>query len=253
MKNIILAFVILLNVFVSNYSETVQNINPRYDLGHGFTYETDYFEENEEKTEKIRKNLDSLLLLSYEEPEIKNSVSSFDVSENGRIAVSLPSKEILVYNKEMKFEYSVAFEGISGAYGVLWAGEHLALLSVRSDQAYVLSDSGELLAVYKINAENNKNYWDKIVCPEERIIGEKHYYIANKCPIQTGEYMTAYEELVLSDSNGIEKTLYKADEARYERNKAEVRSTVLFAAAMGVGVLVLIYFKLCKNKNMNSN
>lgn len=251
MKSIILVFVILLNVLVGNNTDTQHKSNSKYDLGHGFTYGTDYFEENEEETEKIRKNLDSLISLSYEKPEIKNSVSSFDVSENGRIAVSLPSKEILVYNEKMEFEYSVAFEKISGAYGVLWADEHLTLLSVRGDRAYVLSDSGELLAAYKINAENNKNYWDKTVCTEERIIGEKRYYVANKCPIQTGEYMMAYEELIVCDSNGTEKTLYKADEARYDTSSNLNRVYVLGFVAGGIALLIYIYFKLCKNRNMN--
>ena len=192
---------------------------PPYDLGHGLVYGVDYTECDAETEATIRQNLK--IEFSELEPEETKAICAFDISESGRIAIATTDKFILVYDENKVFDYSLKFES-SGVYGVLWAGENIALLKVRSGKAYVLSDRGELIHIFDMISEGDR-YWGEVVEVDERMVDGVHYYVNEYISTTTGEdfpkFREGYKYLISVDSHGNKTCLYEATEnlTAYER------------------------------------
>ena len=145
---------------------------PAYDLGHGLIYGIDYYKADREAFDEIE---DRICLKYSDDPEdAKGVANTFDISESGRLEIATTSRTLLVFDENKRFEYSVEFK-ISGDYGVLWAGENVALMNCRANSASILSDKGRLIGHYYINSAKNHDYWDDIVLSQERSIDGKTY------------------------------------------------------------------------------
>ena len=125
---------------------------PAYDLGHGLTYGIDYYKADREDFNEIE---DRICLKYSDDPEdAKGVAKTFDISESGRLAIATTNRTLLVFDENKRFEYSVQFK-ISGDYGVLWAGENVALMNCSANSASILSDNGRVIEHYYINSAKN--------------------------------------------------------------------------------------------------
>ena len=208
-----------------------------YNLGHGLIYGQDYFECDEKTEKRVRERW----YIEYvnEEPEVTKAICAFDVSESGRIAVATTDQYILIYDNQRKFEYALKFKD-SGDYGVLWAGENIALLTARSDGAYVMSDTGALICAFSMSSENI-NYWNEIVKVKERNVGNIHYYVEDRINTTTGEdsfvLKSGYKFLISVNDNGQKVYLYEATENLTARERFEYRLNIKL---IGCGMVVLM-------------
>ena len=192
---------------------------PPYDLGHGLVYGVDYAECDAETEARVRERWD--IERRNEEPDPTKAIYAFDVSESGRTAIATADQYILVYDNRQNFEYALKFSD-SGDYGVLWADEYVVLLTVRSDNAYVMSEDGELLYIFEMLVDDG-DYWGKIVKADERIVSGVRYHVNERISTTTEEefprFRSGYKYLISVDSHGNETCLYEATEnlTAYER------------------------------------
>ena len=216
---------------------------PPYDLGHGLVYGVDYTECDAETEARIREGWG--IKASKEEPDPTKAICAFDISESGRLAVATADEQILVYDAEMNFEYVIEFES-PGLYGVLWAGENVALLQIRSNWAYVLSDNGKLICCYEMNEEKGYDYWSDIVEVTERQVGNQCYYMDDYeltlSEDATDGFALGYKELRMTDSSGNDRVLYRANEEIELSDYLKIDPFYIMAFILLVLLIVLLPF-----------
>lgn len=78
----------------------------------------------------------------------KNTIITFDVSANGKIAVGLDNATVLICDKDMNIEEALSFDmSPSGGYYLGWYGDNLCLLLSRGSYIYFISLEGEIVDV----------------------------------------------------------------------------------------------------------
>ncbi len=126
------------------------------------------------------------------------SIYNMDVSESGKVAITLTSianKCVAVYDENGDFIRAFNFES-DGSVFVAWNDENLVLLYVRGDTAFEITLDGELVAVYSFE------YDDSVY----RTLEEKRIAV-NGCLYEI-ENSSA---LIKTDSNGNETVIYNSN------------------------------------------
>lgn len=135
------------------------------------------------------------------------TLQSYDVSENGQIAIAFSNNTIGVFDNNMNFLYQLSFE-CSGASGVLWLGENLLFIDHRSKTAVVCDNYGRVESFYEII--NPSNYYYEVVEERTRKQGGYRYYCTNGSGGNMGHY-GSYTILKRTSKEGEEQILYEAD------------------------------------------
>ena len=137
------------------------------------------------------------------------TIQSYDVSENGQIAIAFSDNTIGVFDKNMNFMYQLSFL-CSGASGVLWLGENLLFIDLRSNTAVVCDNYGRTESFYEIIGP--ENYYYEVVEERMRKRGDDRYYCTNGSggnnPLV---HYGSYSILKRTSKEGEEEILYEAD------------------------------------------
>lgn len=140
-----------------------------------------------------------------------DTIKSYDVSEQGQIAIAFSNYTIGVFDNNMNFLYQLSFE-TNGTYGVLWLNEKLLFIEIRSETAIVCDKNGMPEKFYKIIGPSN--YINKVVDKRLRIQGNDQYYSVKKGGSNTPDsliYYGYYTMLKRTTREGWEEVLYEAD------------------------------------------
>lgn len=104
------------------------------------------------------------------------TIQSYDVSENGQIAIVFSNHTIGVFDHDMNFLYQLSFK-CNGASGVIWFEEKLLFIDLRSNTAVVCDNYGRSENFYEITGP--RNYYHEVVQERMRNRGDYRYYCTN--------------------------------------------------------------------------
>ncbi len=87
---------------------------------------------------------DSFSITPYDKEKLGDPIVSFDVNEQGQVAIALSSRHINVYNNNGDFIYGFSFKS-NGAFYVAWNKSNLIIITFRSHIITEINNSGELI------------------------------------------------------------------------------------------------------------
>lgn len=141
------------------------------------------------------------------------SIVSFDVAEDGRVAVALEDCYLLLYNSDHTPEKAYRFH-VNGYYYILWVEDHLALVTVRGDKIVEFTTDGSLISVRKTESGSDVN-----VAFRESLM-QKTSMSRNGCEFNlikknglAGLVNGHYRALTVSDPSGATKDIYSLEDA----------------------------------------
>lgn len=137
------------------------------------------------------------------------TIYSYDISENGQIAIAFSNKTIGVFDNDMNFQYQISFEN-SGSFGVLWIEENLLFINLRSNTAVLCDKDGSQKKCYDITGP--RNYFGDVVTERIRKQGDYRYFCTNNSggdnPLVRYGFYTILKR---TSKEGEEEILYKVD------------------------------------------
>lgn len=186
--------------------------------------------------------------ISYTWTSEGQTIQSYDISEDGQIAIAFSNKTIGVFDNDMNFQYQISFEN-SGAYGVLWLDKRLLFINLRSNTAVTCDNDGQTEKCYDITGP--KNYYYDVVTKRLRKQGSDRYYCTNNNGGNNPLMYYRYYTNLIRISKEREEILYKVD-TPFD-GAFEVRLVIFgYISIYVISILVVVIWKLrgrfCKKK-----
>ena len=218
---------------VENEGETVK---PEYDLGHGWVYGADYVAASPEAESNIRKYFRFELI--EEQPAEGDRISSFDVSDGGRLVLTVHGGTIWVIDENGRFDYGYRFS-VDGACSAVWSadGEYIVFCYVRGDGALVLSRQGEVLKSYRFTEDYLKrtHYTHKDIMTRKR--ESDGYTYATDC---TRKHGTVTDSVVRIDAAGNSRTLFTMT---YTEPISDLGRLAIFLVSCPIVYLLIVIYR----------
>lgn len=150
------------------------------------------------------------------EPIRNNAISSFDVDENGIIAIYFHSDKedsIDVYDSKGTFLYGISFVSHRGGAKVFWYNSLIHIYDNVNDIT-VVDSNGNVVAAYLLvdewqNKQHAREFFDKF--HTEKHLNSHTYRITNDSNEFFDFIMNEYEKMVVIDSNSNETVIYDND------------------------------------------
>lgn len=200
-----------------------------------------------EEKNNFLSNMD--LLRIDEEPEIRSSISCFDVNSNGLIAIGRfgvdEKKTVCVYSDEGVFQYGYKFD--CRIFGVEWDEENLNICF--GGIMVSLTPSGEILDVLDVpDTQENTSYWNNTIEATKRRVGDNEYIIRNDMGMLFEIFAPSYSQVVVIDATGSESIIYDAGHGNII---AMILSFVVFFAG-GLGTIIVVVRKAVRQSEKNT-
>ena len=164
----------------------------------------------------------------------KVGISSFDVSKEGKIALAINHGRIYVYDADGSFLYGYRFR-TQGDYGVVFAGENVAIYFVRGDCLVVFDPEGNCIdlqdVLYPDHPDSTWLY---------RRVSKQQDGKTYKLQRNVG-FLDTYGSLVITDADGNRN-------AFYDISKQHTIGTIMFLAGL-VGFCVFVIIGIYKQYN----
>lgn len=141
-----------------------------------------------------------------------SKIVSFDVSEQGNVAVALADQYLLVYNSD--FQPINAFQfSITGSYYVFWVDENIALMKSRSSQIIIFSKDGKLIDIFELRTDSvtNNTFSFNISTKTEEDFGKNHYFLEKPDGIIGFLSGYNYDRLICQMQSGEEHIIYSTN------------------------------------------
>ncbi len=196
------------------------------------------FETEEMDAEDKARFLSNGSIVLLKSDERKHSITCFDVSEKGFIALGVENnshKYIYIYNPQGQFLYGYSFDD-DGTYGVEWDKENLLIYFVRSDVAALVNKHAEILELRKISNSIHNTYRHYEVFATKRIAGKNTYEIMND-PGILSVLAPNYAKLIKTDQDGIITVLYDVSRIQIPRMIVVMTGVLIFMAIVISGVV----------------
>lgn len=183
--------------------------------------------ELELKPKTYNENSSYKFKVSYTWTSEGQTIQSYDVSDNGQIAIAFSNKTIGVFDNDMNFLYQLSFIK-DGSFGVLWLDESLLFIDPRSEVAVACGNDGVPECFYEITGPSN--YYE-FVLERIRKQGNDRYYCTNG---SEGNFSFVHYEYytILKRTSGEGK-----EEILYEVN-------TLFDGTFGVKLCIFVYVSI---------
>lgn len=172
------------------------------------------------------------------------TIQSYDVSDNGQIAIAFSNQTIGVFDNDMNFLYQLSFIN-DGAFGVLWLDESLLFIDHCSKTAVVFGNDGVPEYFYEIIGPSN--YYYDVVQERIRKQGNDRYYCANGSEgnISLGHF-EYYTILKRTSGEGKEEILYEVNTPFDGTFGLKLCIVVYISIYVISAIAVLIYKRLNK-------
>lgn len=207
------------------------------------SFATDSFEMSELSSDEIEKNGYVSITPLDEEPQ-NERILCFDVNENGSYAIGVGEgsvRRVIVYNSVGDYMYAFNFVS-EGSFGIEYKGDIVSIYFVRGDLCQEINAECQIVSVKKIlDTSENNAYWSHVLYDTERVVGDKTYTLKGKKLL----FIPEYAKLTVTDSNGNEEVLYKADD--------DEKSPELFFVIITIGAFATIFIWGEYRKGKESN
>ena len=163
------------------------------------------FSTEEMSQESVDDFLESInLTFLITDDQLKGRIDSFDVSENGMVAVAhhlIYTDNIFIYNSEGEFQYGYSVNSY-GVVEVEFDNDNLIICFVRSDVALSVDSNGEVQSVLEIpNTKENEEHWKYLTYLREKTVGDTKYSL---------EGFSDYNKVIARNASGEETVIYDA-------------------------------------------
>ena len=206
---------------------------------------------NTEEMPKVEQEsfLESACINVFETEPEKREIISFDVNENGLIAIGTEinnNKCICVYSENMIFQYRISFI-CAGAFGFEWNGNDIEIYFVRSNANVIVDRQGNIKSVrsYLDDAEANDYFIHVLNVTERNINGAKYTLKTNS---EKDVFLKPYSFPILSVSKTgeDEKILYDVS-GKYSKTNALKTFGDVFLISFVLIILAVNFVKLYRN------
>lgn len=136
------------------------------------------------------------------------AIRSYDVSDQGWVAIAFTKNKIGIFDEDMNFISELVFD-LTGACGVLWSGESVLIMDGGSDRAVECDIYGNIIHVYDIKGSDD--YWYGIVGKRMRKWEDWRYYCMDKSMNFDFLYSPYYIMLERKSKDGKKEILYKSE------------------------------------------
>lgn len=192
----------------------------------------------EDRIKRINDNIELTLLT---ENRVKNALECFDVNDDGMVAVGYSddhTKIINIYSFDGTFQYGYEFK-CSGAFGIEWYDDLLAIYFVRGDIVTLVDSEGEIKSIFEVPYDyENRIYEDKNVFVNKRTKGSFEYKMTNT--IRFFNIFGYYSQLVRVDDRGNEVILYDVSHAHNAKVITMIVLVIFFVSIVFVNLIKLI-------------
>lgn len=193
--------------------------------GNGFSFDSP----SKDEEDSILKSI-NISVLTEEPP--KMSISCFDVSSDGIVAIGCEngeSKTVCLYTRDGIFRYGYGFD-CYGKFGIEFEDDLLNIYLVRGGISVAVDSEGKVKSVLEIQkTTENNDFWNNRIFSNSRKIGNTEYILENDMGI-FNLFASSYSQVVVVNENG-EKSII------YDVNSAQLLKTV----AVYVGILVFVF------------
>ena len=173
------------------------------------------------------------------------SISCFDVSENGLVAVGVQNginNFVNIYDNNGSFLYGYSV-GIDGTFGIEFDNDNLIIHLVRSDIAILIDENGNYLEINSIkNNYDNDSYWNNVIFAKAKEINDSKYQLTNSSGFLKF-FAPSYSQLIKTSSDGTQTILIDVS--------SEYSVYIIFFIVLGVVLLfslIAIVFHYLKEK-----
>ena len=187
----------------------------------------------EEKTGFIQK---TKLKMIYDDSD-KKGIKTFDISENGTIALALGSNadnniNIYVYDPKGNFQYGYNFYS-DGAYGIGFVEENIAIYFLRGDTIAIFDPNGNCIDVQKIiNPDECMMLSKNIINRVSKQETDKSYLLERD--VNIGD---TYSRFVILEEDGTRNVLYDISQQHSIGNILWIVGIVGFFGIVIVGIV----------------
>ncbi len=176
-------------------------------------------------------------------------IVSFDVSDDGDIAIATGDKKILLFDYSGKLIRSFSFND-DGSYYIKWKGKNLLLIFVRGGDIVEFSLQCELISIHEVDEEsiNSTKAWNELRRKTTHSYNNKTYEIKNNMGSLNIFTSGTYSQLISTDKNGDSVLLYDVSQ---NHSAAVIIIVCFFLMIFGVGIAVpLVIIKKRKNRQL---
>ncbi len=168
-----------------------------------------------EISDKVQYEIWNNIALTEEEiPQTFDSpLVSFDISEDGQIAVATNSKKIIIMNTNGNIIRCFSFES-SGSYFIQWKNDNLLLILVRGSVIAEFTSNGDFISVQGIDesGDNTIHAWNLLKKSTLQTYNNEKYQVKNDMGLLNIFTSYKYSQLVKTDEKGNSFLLYDATE-----------------------------------------
>lgn len=186
--------------------------------------------------EKIAHFLETIDLEIIQTEPHPRTICCFDVNSDGLLAVGYQNgNEIAVFSPEGVYLYGFRFQS-SGDYSLVWNGDNISILFVRSDVIASFRSDGECVDIRKLtnNAEGSC-FMKEMLYRTERTVGNITYKMESDIPI------AGYARIVAYEDGESPRTMYDASRSH---NLSSMIGLSLFCVFFGSVITYLV----CKHR-----
>lgn len=156
--------------------------------------------------EDLQKYIDNSNIQISSAPSMDRSISCFDVSENGLIAVGLPGTPdtIHIYDSKGIFQYRYIFE-CDGIWGIGFVDDCIAIYYVRGDLIKLIDTNGQIIAVYDVplTSANHAQIYN-LIDRTSKQINDKTYHLESSIAI----FEAPYSRIIEISADGTTRVIY---------------------------------------------
>lgn len=178
----------------------------------------------EEKNEYIA----AIKLKLLDSDGYKSGISSFDVSESGKVVLAIPDQRIYVYDSTGDFLYGYYFS-LDGDYGVGFVDENVAIYAVRGDAIAIYDPNGNCVDVYSVlNPNKHSKQLTQVFSRTSKEVNGKTYTLERDVEAAT------YARVVIWNEDGTKDIIYDISAQH------SIGTILLWAGIIGFFVLVIV-------------
>jgi len=164
--------------------------------------------ETRDLSQELQDRIWGNIQLSVSESKPTNAaICSFDVNENGDIALGLCNNTINIYDSNGQYQYSYFFT-TSGSYSVEWDNDKLLIFLVRSSALLQVDSKGKLVEMKKATETADNSIYLISLRKPRRTVNDSVYVIKNELGFFNLIIRSSYSKLVKTDANGTQTVIY---------------------------------------------
>lgn len=182
--------------------------------------------------------------------EHNERIVSFDVSDNGLVALATTDRKILVMDNSGQLLKTFSFIS-DGSYYIQWNNDNLVLYIVRGEKSIEFTMESECVSVSKLSVAEANKIWNQLDQLKKIVVDDNIYEVKSEMGIINNVlFSSEYTKLVKADLDGNTIVLYNVSQKDIGDTSFIVLLILSFVVLIIIVIVVALYksIKICRNK-----